>query len=96
MKVFTIATSFSANCLHVYGLRLYTLLCELLGIQDHLQTARKLPAVCYVGGIEVSYIPLHSYNILVITLILGFPSDLGNIVLLLGYNQSNLRIATVA
>ena len=31
-----------------------------------------------LGGIEASYIPVHSYNILVIIRILSFASDLGN------------------
>ena len=31
-----------------------------------------------LGGIEVSYAPVHSYNILAITHVLGFVSDLGN------------------
>ena len=32
-----------------------------------------------LGGIEVSYTPVHSYNILVITCVLGFALDLTKI-----------------
>ena len=38
------------------------------------------------NGIQDNYTPEHSWNILAITCILGFASDLGDISLVLGYN----------
>ena len=60
----------------MYGLLLS---CELFGIQDHFSDTRKTTRGL-LDGIEVSYTPVHSYNILqlVITCVLGFALDSGN------------------
>ena len=43
---------------------------ELFGIQEHFSGL--------LGGIEPSYTPVHSYNILVITQVRGEAEDVGN------------------
>ena len=55
----------------------YFLSCELFGIQERFSVSNKTTSGL-LGGIEVSYTPVHLYNILVVTRVLGFASDLGN------------------
>jgi len=50
---------------------------EFLRIQDRLSIENQ-PNRTSVSGIYNSYTPVHSYNILVITRVFGFASDLGN------------------
>jgi len=50
---------------------------EFLRIQDRL-SIKNQPNRTLVSGIYNSYAPVHSYNILAITHVLGFASDLGN------------------
>ena len=50
---------------------------ELFGIQERFSVSNKATSGL-LGGIEASYTPVHSYNILDITRIFGFASDLGN------------------
>ena len=50
---------------------------ELFGIQERFSVSNKATSGL-LGGKEVSYTPVHLYNILVITCVLGFASDLGN------------------
>ena len=71
-------TSFSANNSFMeYFCMLLS--CELFGIQECFSVNNKATS-SLLGGIEVSYPPVHSYNILVITCVLGFALqlDLGN------------------
>ena len=50
---------------------------ELFGIQERFSVSNKATSGL-LGGIEISYTLVHLYNILVITHVLGFASDLGD------------------
>ena len=50
---------------------------EVLGIQEHFSADSKATSGL-LGGIESTYTPVHSYNVLVITHVLGLVLDLGN------------------
>ena len=50
---------------------------KFLRIQDCLSIENQ-PNRTLVSGIYNSYTPVHLYNVLVITCVLGFASDLGN------------------
>ena len=73
IKVSVYYTSFSAN----NSTFVCFLSCELFGIQERFLVSNKATSGL-LGGIEASYTPVRSYNILVITRVLGFASDLGN------------------
>ena len=76
IKVSVYYTSFSANN-SLWNTFVCFLSHELFGIQEHFSVSNKATSDL-LGGIEVSYTPVHLYNILVITRILGFALDLGN------------------
>ena len=47
------------------------------GMQEHFSADSKATSGL-LGGVEASYTPVHLYNILIITHVLGLASDLGN------------------